>query len=318
MVRVLEDVARNWRYPVPAELRRRHVVPSDTDMKALRASIQTHYHRGWRAKERYSEEWYQQDLDDHVWRRLEKDRRIVVPWLNALRRLCGLRVLEVGCGTGSSTVALAEQGAIVTGIDIDADSLAVARDRCRLYKQQVDLCDANVIATSTLFKAESFDLIIIFACLEHMTFKERIDGLPILWKLLAQDGMLAVIETPNRLWFFDWHTSLMPFFNWLPDELAFHYSRFSNLEYFKDDFREPSADKMLAFSRLGRGASFHEFDVALGTHEVLSSLSSFHGYRHTLRRTWRERRFKALIKSIRPDLHDGWFEPWLDLVIQKR
>ncbi|HEY6454231.1 MAG TPA: hypothetical protein VIY90_03010, partial [Steroidobacteraceae bacterium] len=113
MLNALKTVARNWRYPVPAELRKRFAGLSDEKTNVLRASIQANYHKGWRAKENYSETWYKADLDAHLWGRLQNDRRIIVPWLNAQRRLHGLRILEIGCGTGSSTVALAEQGAQV-------------------------------------------------------------------------------------------------------------------------------------------------------------------------------------------------------------
>ncbi|MGH9643175.1 MAG: class I SAM-dependent methyltransferase [Terriglobales bacterium] len=260
---------------------------------------------------------YQADLENESIGRCEYDRRIVIPWLNDVRPLDGLKILEVGCGTGASTVAMAEQGARVTGIDVDVDSLIVARDRCALYGQTADLREANVVSAGQLFKTGDFDLIILFACLEHMTIPERLQSLPVLWGLLDAGGLLAIIETPNRLWFYDSHTSLMPFFNWLPDDLAFAYSRFSQREQFKDDFREMTPAKMLEFLRLGRAASYHDLDVTIGTHRVISSLSSFHGYRYTLRRTLRERRYKALIKALRPDLHDGWLEPQLDLIVAK-
>jgi S-adenosylmethionine-dependent methyltransferase len=317
MLSGLKSLAQDWRYPVPAQLRARQRDLSEEGLQALRASISTHYHRGARAKECYTEATYRADLDAHLFQRLRDDRRIVVPWLNSVRTLRDMKILEVGCGTGSSTVALAEQGASVTGVDIDADALLVARERCRLHGLQAELQLANVTGTGSLFQQESFDLVIIFACLEHMTVQERLEGLPTLWRLLKRNGLLAVIETPNRLWLFDEHTSLMPFFHWLPDELAFRCSRFSGRAPFKDEYRELTADRMVDFLRWGRGASFHEFDAALGTHDVLSSLSSFHGYRYTLRRTWKERRYKALIRSVRPDLHDGWFEPWLDILIEK-
>ena len=109
----------------------------------------------------------------------------------------------------------------------------------------------------------------------------------------------------------------MPFFNWLPDELAFAYSRFNDRKSFKDRYRQVSPEDMHEFLRHGRGASYHELECALGAYRVVSSLSTFRGYRHTLRRSLRERRYKKLLKSVKPDLHDGWFEPWLDIVVAK-
>ena len=41
-----------------------------------------------------------------------------------------MRVLDVGCGTGTHALLFAEAGCQVTGIDIDADAIAVADGKC--------------------------------------------------------------------------------------------------------------------------------------------------------------------------------------------
>lgn len=41
----------------------------------------------------------------------------------------GSRVLDAGCGTGRVAIELARRGYVVTGVDLDASMLAVARDR---------------------------------------------------------------------------------------------------------------------------------------------------------------------------------------------
>jgi SAM-dependent methyltransferase len=50
----------------------------------------------------------------------------VRPWLP---EVAGRHVLHLQCATGESTVELAEQGALVTGVDISSEALAVARER---------------------------------------------------------------------------------------------------------------------------------------------------------------------------------------------
>ena len=45
--------------------------------------------------------------------------------------LKNLEILEIGCGTGSSSITLAEQGAKVLGIDVHLESLEVARLRSK-------------------------------------------------------------------------------------------------------------------------------------------------------------------------------------------
>lgn len=182
---------------------------------------------------KFSEEFYAQDLNAHLHLRLANDRRFVIPWLNATRNLKAMRILEIGCGTGSSTVALAEQGAQVVAIDIDAPALEVARERCRAHGVVADIREANA---EKLIEFQPVDAVLYFATLEHMNHLERMRSLADAWSILPVGGLLAIIETPNRLWFIDQHTSRLPFYNWLPD-------------------REPSAEMIDHFLRRGRGLS---------------------------------------------------------------
>jgi 2-polyprenyl-3-methyl-5-hydroxy-6-metoxy-1,4-benzoquinol methylase len=310
-------LTRELIYRIPPSLRRQHTAIDAAGVKRIRESIETHYHQGWRSKERYTPASYEGDLNAHLYARLDSDRRFVVPWLNAARPLKGMRVLEIGCGTGSSSVALAEQGADVTAIDIDVPALKVAQERCRAHGVTVDIKEANA---KDLTGFGRMDAVLWFASLEHMTQEERLQSLSEGWSLLSRGGLLAIIETPNRLWFFDHHTSQLPFFNWLPHDLAFAYSQFSSRENFRATYREPSAEMMGHFLRRGRGASYHEIDVAIAptqTLDTVSSLTSHFGWRRRIRMGRIARRYKALLRVLRPDLHEGWFDPDLDVVIRK-
>jgi S-adenosylmethionine-dependent methyltransferase len=313
----MKAILRDLLYPIPPELRMRHTMLGHGGADRVRRSLHTHFHQGWRAPENYSEAFYQHDVEAHLYKRLINDRRLVVPWLSSARSLRGLRVVEIGCGTGSSTVALAEQGAHIVALDIDQAALEVAQERCRVHGVSVEFRQQNAQHLLDLGRA---DAVIYFAVLEHMKHEERLQSLKEAWELLPAGGLLAIIETPNRLWLFDHHTSQLPFFNWLPDELAFAYSRFSPKEIFKDSYREPDAQSIDHFRRRGRGISYHEIDVAIAptqTLETVSSLGSYFGWRLRIRTTRFTRHYKALLRSLRPDLHEGWFDPNLDLIIRK-
>src|SRR5437016_1542402 len=103
------------------------------------------------------------DLDDHLRNRLNGNRQTIIPWLDSLRPLNNSHILEIGCGTGSSTVALAEQGATVVGVDVDKDALEVNRERCRVYGLEVSLVQANATQVDELFAGHNFDYIIFYA-----------------------------------------------------------------------------------------------------------------------------------------------------------
>ena len=305
--------------PTPAHLAARFRELDGDALAALRDALRAHY---------FTESEPADTLDDHLTGRLTRDRTLVVPWLDAVRRLDGARILEIGCGTGCATVALAEQGACVTGVDLCERSLRVARRRCELHGVEASFTLGNAVEVLEKLDGERFDFVIFYASLEHMTLAERVAAMRGGWDLLAPGDYWCVVDTPNRLWFHDAHTSLLPFFHWLPDELAFAYSRRSPREGFRDRYRILDEESLLHFQRRGRGVSHHELDVALGAAErldVASSLAHFHRSRHRFpllpwlrRRNTVAARYERLLAEIAPGLHAGFLQPSLDLVIRKR
>jgi S-adenosylmethionine-dependent methyltransferase len=269
----------------------------------------------------------QQDLRDHLFVRLDVNRRYRVPWLDNAKSLRNSRILEIGCGTGCSTVALAEQGAQVTAVDVDDKALAVSKERCRLYGLDVVFGQVNATEIKKLFSKERFDFIIFWACLEHMTHEERRIAIKDTWDMLPSGSLLCVTDTPNRLWFYDSHTSQLPFFLWLPDELAFEYSRFSPRQRYadsfnNDDFRTTKVG--VEFQRWGRGVSFHEFDLAINSsvkRNVVSSLPIFYRRRALVPfLRWRfssNYKYESFLRSTYREIHPGFFQPYLDILIQK-
>lgn len=264
-----------------------------------------------------------EDLQNHLFRRLEDNRRQVIPWLDAARPLDGAAVLEIGCGTGSATVALAEQGARVTAIDIDPRAIDVARDRCRLHGVEATFFAANAAELPEPILSQRFDFILFFASLEHTTHQERLAAMTRTWRMLPPGGLWGVIETPNRLWYYDHHTAHLNFFMWLSDELAADYARFSP----RGDVRQAidaADDRLLTIRRMGRGVSFHEFDLTLGPArglDIVSSMPLFYRQRDpVLRLQWRlsrDDRFERFLARLCPDLHPGFLQPTLYLLIRK-
>jgi ubiquinone/menaquinone biosynthesis C-methylase UbiE len=220
----------------------------------------------------------QKDFRAHLELRLRHSRERVIPWLKSFHPLAGARVLEIGCGTGSSTLALAESGAEVTAIDIRPSSLSVAYDRCKAHNCDVRFIVANATEVRKHFRRDSFDLVIFYAVLEHMTHKERRVGMGASWEVLKTGGCCVVTETPNRLWYRDNHTALLPFYHWLPDAVAFEYSRFSKRDYFRELYLTHTPERELHFLRRGRGISFHEFELFIAPRHELNVIGCLHTY----------------------------------------
>jgi len=158
----IEQTRREW--PVDAAIGSKFVVCDRIAFVTIRTALLR------AAGPMFAWEGGDRDLEDHIFRRLELDRVQFAPWLSTAFRLDSARVLEIGCGTGASTAALAEQGCRLTAIDIDANAVGVARTRCAaMGLPGVDFRTVNATELDEHFAPGAFDCIIYFASLEHMS-----------------------------------------------------------------------------------------------------------------------------------------------------
>lgn len=312
---------REWLRPQPPAHLQRCVRPLAPEQTAvLRQALLD----GFLPAERAGTPEGRADLENHLHARLAHDRRYVVPWLDSIRPLQGLRILEIGCGTGSSTVALAEQGAAVAGLDLDAAGLRIAEQRLRLYDLPAELFLGNAESLPAELSARTFDVVVFYASLEHMLYAERIAALRRAWELLPAGGLLAVIEAPNRLWYYDHHTSHLNFFFWLPEELAVPYAQFSPRASLCAEVAGGGAAAAERLQRAGRGVSYHELELALGplpTLPVAGCLDLYWRQRDlALRLRWRFTRdgaYERLLRRLAPELHPAYLQPQLNLALRK-
>ena len=104
----------------------------------------------------------------------------------------GRRVLDAACGEGYGSALLADVAAEVIGVDIDAKSIAHARER---YAVHANLRFEQGDATRLDFPPGRFDLVVCFETLEHVQDQERmIAGFA---RVLTDDGILMV-SSPDR------------------------------------------------------------------------------------------------------------------------
>lgn len=316
---------RNWYFDrhIPKTLSKKFIQIDDNKQEALRESLIKNVCTS--SPSSTNDEIAKLTLD--LEGRLRSHRTQIIPWLNSIRPLNGLKILEIGCGNGTSTVALAEQGAIVTAIDIEEGLLEDAKARCQTYGVEAIFYLMNATQVSTYLSEEHYDMILFYAVLEHMTYEERLIAIRQTFNMLIPGGLWCIIGTPNRLHFFDSHTSILPFFYWLPEELAIKYAQRSPRHEFGNSFMgidEPSSEKKIEFARWGRGMSFHELEIAFGPLyqlTVVSSLLDFlqkqHFFYRLIRRVSISGRYTTLISKLYPNKNKGLFYPFLDIILQK-
>ena len=108
--------------------------------------------------------------------------------------LAGQKVIDVGCGGGLLSEALARRGAEVTGIDLAEASIAVAREHAGASGLAIDY---RCVATEAMAQRapKSYDVVCCLEMLEHVPDPEAIIKA---CADLLRPGGLAVFSTLNR------------------------------------------------------------------------------------------------------------------------
>ena len=104
----------------------------------------------------------------------------------------GMKVLDVGCGTGTLTLMLkrAMPNAIVTGMDGDPKVLAIAHEKSRGINIQWD----QGLATSLPYPDSAFDRIVTSLVIHHLTQEDKRRAFKEMYRVLKPHGELHVLD----------------------------------------------------------------------------------------------------------------------------
>lgn len=113
-------------------------------------------------------------------------------------------VLDIACGEGYGTAALALVARTAMGVDLDPESVRHAAAKYMAMNVGFRIGDCTAIPATDA----SFDLAVSFETIEHLTEQERMLGE--LKRVLRPNGVL-VISSPNKLVYSDGRSSQNPF-----------------------------------------------------------------------------------------------------------
>jgi 2-polyprenyl-3-methyl-5-hydroxy-6-metoxy-1,4-benzoquinol methylase len=139
------------------------------------------------------------------------------------------RVLDFGCGTGATTVALAQYCDHVVAFDISKESIEIAKRRVGEHRLQSKIQfyvadDLDDVRDSM----GTFDLILIEDVIEHIPLSQkdlRKRLIRTLFNMLNESGYIYINDTANRLWPFDGHTTQLWWIPWSKPGSKWAYER---------------------------------------------------------------------------------------------
>ncbi|MGE3062731.1 MAG: class I SAM-dependent methyltransferase [bacterium] len=144
-------------------------------------------------------------------------------------RLNDFSILDYGCGTGATTVALAEKCSYVCAADIDNKSLEICKLRLKEHKVEERVSIFNMNNLHKEVKDKKFDIVLLNGVIEHIPISDKnLRSRVILdaFSFVKKGGYLYINDTPCRLWPKDIHTTNLWFISYLKpgSMLAYRYA----------------------------------------------------------------------------------------------
>jgi len=174
------------------------------------------------------DDWYKTKIGKHV------DLVESECAFNLFKIKKGMKVLDVGCGTGNFSIKLAKKGCKVTGIDLSDKMLVLAREKAEKENLHINYYNMNVYDLN--FPNEYFDAVFSIATFE---FIEDIDKAIIEIFRVCKDKGQIMIGTINResKWG-ELYTSEE--FKKNKENIVFQYAQLRSIE----DFKKQKSEKI--------------------------------------------------------------------------
>jgi ubiquinone/menaquinone biosynthesis C-methylase UbiE len=123
---------------------------------------------------------------------VERHRYATQPYAESLCKFKAFRgksLLEIGCGLGTDLLQFARNGALVTGVDLTEESVALAQKRFELYGVQGTFRTAD--AENLPFADNSFDVVYSFGVLHHTPNTQK--AIDEVYRVLKPGGDIVIM-----------------------------------------------------------------------------------------------------------------------------
>ena len=107
----------------------------------------------------------------------------------------GMKVLDVGCGTGSIPIEAAKKGAKVVGIDINPSMLEIAQKKAKAagVENQIDFVEKGIAELDTE-PTETYDLVISSFCFSELNMEEQKYAVENIIRILVKGGYFILAD----------------------------------------------------------------------------------------------------------------------------
>ncbi len=102
----------------------------------------------------------------------------------------GMKILDVGCGTGNFSIKLAKMGCSVTGIDISDNMLEIASKKAA--DENLDIQFLHMDLNELNFKENKFDAVFSMAAFEFVNDEDAPKALEGMLKVVKKNGQVLI------------------------------------------------------------------------------------------------------------------------------
>lgn len=103
----------------------------------------------------------------------------------------GKNILDMGCGTGKSSVILAKKGAFVTSFDVSDKYVEVTKLRAKVNNMDDKIKAEQMIAENMKYDSESFDVVFGVGILHHVDIEATVHEIS---RVMKNEGKAIFIE----------------------------------------------------------------------------------------------------------------------------